>query len=185
MNHDTICIAVWVSFFVRPTWQQPGGRSMHKERGDTVMGEMELSWQEYERRRRRLNSRLGIYILAMIPVPLVLLAKGVSPLWMLLTVICGAVWIGVVYPLLWRARHNPDRHQSQEKWVVRVVATCRSIAVFSGVAAAVAWATLEEQSMRTARLVCVFAFSILALACFLFSLHAQFKSGRRLWRPDA
>ena len=64
------------------------------------MGQMELSWQEYERRRRRLNSRLGIYILAMIPVPLILLARGVPPLWMLLTVICGAVGIGVVYPLV-------------------------------------------------------------------------------------
>ena len=148
------------------------------------MGQMELSWQEYERRRRRLNSRLGIYILAMIPVPLILLARGVPPLWMLLAVVCGAVGIGVVYPLLWRARHNPERHQAQEKWVVRVVTVCRSIAVFSAVAAAVAWATLDDQSMRTARLAWVFAFSFVALACFLFSLYAQVKTRRALRRPD-
>jgi hypothetical protein len=149
------------------------------------MGQMELSWQEYEQRRRRLNSRLGIYILAMIPVPLILLARGVPPLLMLLTVVCGAVGIGVVYPLLWRARHNPDRHQAREKWVVRVVTVCRSIAVFSAVAAAVAWATLDNPSMRTARLAWVFAFSFIALACFFFSLHAQVKARRAVRRPDA
>ena len=149
------------------------------------MVQMELSWEEYEQQRRRLNSRLAIYILAMIPVPLVLLAKGVSPLWMLLTVVCGAVGIGVVYPLLWRARHNPDRHQAQEKWVVRVVTSCRSIAVFSAVAAAVAWATLDDQRVRTARLTWVFAFSFVALACFLFSLYAQLKTRRALRRTDA
>jgi len=149
------------------------------------MAQMELSWKEYEQRRRRLNSRLGIYILAMIPVPLVLLAKGVSPLWMLVTVVCGGVGIGVVYPLLWRARHNPDRLQAQEKWVVRVVAVCRSIAVFSAVAAAVAWATLDDQSMRTVRLGFVFAFSFVALACFLFSVYTQVSARRALRCPDA
>ena len=148
------------------------------------MEQMELSWQEYEQQRRRLNSRLGIYILAMIPVPLVLLAKGVSPLWMLLTVVCGAVGIGIVYPLLWRARHNPDRHQAQEKWVVRVVTVCRSIAVFSGVAVAVAWTTLDDQSGRISRLAWVLAFSLVALACFLFSLYAQVRTRRALRRPN-
>jgi len=149
------------------------------------MGQMELSWQEYERRRRRLNSRLGIYILAMIPVLLILVARGVPPLWMLLAVICAAVGIGVVYPLLWRARHNPDRHQAQEKWVVRVFTVCRSVAVFSSVAAAVAWATLDDQSVRTSRLAWVCAFSFVALACFLFSLYAQLKTRRALRRTDA
>ncbi len=148
------------------------------------MGQMELGWNKYEQQRRRLNSRLGIYILAMIPVPLILLARGVPPLWMLLTVVCGAVGIGVVYPLLWRARHNPDRQQAQEKRVVRVVAVCRSIAVFSAVAAAVAWATLDDQSMRTARLAWVFAFSFVALACFLVSLYPEVKTRRALRRPD-
>lgn len=148
------------------------------------MEQMELSRQEYERRRRRLNSRLGIYILAMIPVPLVLLAEGVPPLWMLLTVVCGAVGIGIAYPLLWRARRNPDRHQAQEKWVVRVATVCRSITVFSGVAMAVAWTTLDDQSGRIARLAWVLAFSLVALACFLFSLYAQRKTRRALRRPN-
>ena len=148
------------------------------------MGQMELSWQEYEQQRRRLNSRLGIYILAMIPVPLVLLAKGVPPLWMLLGVICAAVGIGVVYPLSWRARHNPHRHETQEKWVVRVAITCRSIAVFSVVAAAVAWATLDDQSVRIAMVAWVFVFLFVALACFLFSLYAQVRTRRALRRPD-
>ena len=148
------------------------------------MGQMVLSCQEYEQQRRRLNSRLGIYILAMIPVPLVLLAKGVSPLRMLLAVICAAVGIGVVYPLLWRARHNPDRQQIQEKWLVGVVIVCRSIGVFLAVAAAVAWATLDDQSMRTARLAWVFAFSFVALTCFLVSLYPEAKTRRALRRPD-
>jgi hypothetical protein len=149
------------------------------------MGRVELSWQEYEQQRRRLNTRLGMYIFALIPVPLVLLAKGVTPLLMLVTVTCGAVGIGIVYPLCWRARHNPDRQQTQEKRVVGVVTVCRSIAVFSAVAAAVAWVTLDDQSMRTVRLGWVFAFSFVALACFLFSLHAQVRARRAFRRPDA
>ena len=148
------------------------------------MGLIDLSWQEYEQQRRRLNSRLGIYILAMIPVPLILLATGLPPLWMLLGVICAAVGLGVVYPLLWRARHNPDRHQTQEKWILRVVMVCRSIAVFAAVAAAVAWATLDDPGMRTARLGYVFAFSFVVLTCFFFSLQAQVRARRASRRPD-
>ena len=68
---------------------------------------------------------------------------------------------------------------------MRVVTVCRSIAVFSAVAAAVAWATLDDQSVRTARLAWVFAFSFVALACFLFSLYAQVRTRRALRRPDA
>jgi MFS family permease len=144
---------------------------------------MDLTWQEYEQRRRRMNARLGMYVLAMIPVPLILLGKGVSPLWMLLAVICAAVGIGVVYPLWWRAHHSPDRDQAQEKWAVRVVSVYRSVAVFSAVAGAVAWATLDDEGGRIARPVWVVAFSAVAVACFLFSLHAEDKSRRDLRRP--
>jgi uncharacterized membrane protein len=144
---------------------------------------MDLSWREYEQQRRRLNARLGLYILVMIPVPLFLLARGVSPLWMLLLVICAAVGIGVVYPLWWRARHNPDRHQAQEKWAVRVVSVCRSVAVFSAVAAAVAWETLEDKSGSISRSMGVVVFLGVAVACFLCSLHVQDKTRRELRRP--
>ncbi len=148
------------------------------------MGPMDLSWQEYEKQRRRLNARLGMYILAMIPVPSILLARGVSPLWMLLAVIFAAVGIGVIYPLWWRARHNPDRNMAQERWAVRVVFVCRSVAVFSAVAAAVAWATLDAKSGSIAKSMWVVAFSAVAVACFLFSLRAQGKTRRALRRPQ-
>ena len=146
------------------------------------MGPTDMSWQEYERQRRRLNARLGMYILAMIPVPVVLLARGVSPLSTLLAVVCAAVGIGVVYPLWWRARHSPDRHQAQEKWAVRVVSVCRSVGVFSAVAAAVAWAILDEKSRSTTGAIWVVGFLAVAVACFILAFYFQDKTRRALRR---
>jgi uncharacterized membrane protein len=144
------------------------------------MGPMDVSWEEFEKGRRRLNAKLGTYLLAMTPIPLVLLAMDVSPLWMLLLVICAAVGIGVVYPLWWRGHYNPDRHEAQEKWTVLVVSVCRCVAVFSAVASAVSWATMENKGDGIAGSIWVVAFSVVAVVCFLFSFHAQDKTRRAL-----
>ena len=50
------------------------------------MGPMEESWQNYERQRRRLNARLGLMVFALLPLPAILIAVGLSPLRMLLVV---------------------------------------------------------------------------------------------------
>ena len=50
------------------------------------MGPMEESWQNYERQRRRLNARLGLMVFALLPLPAILMAVGLSPLRMLLVV---------------------------------------------------------------------------------------------------
>jgi len=38
---------------------------------------MDLTWQEYEQQRRRLNARLGLVVLALLPLPAILIAVGV------------------------------------------------------------------------------------------------------------
>ena len=50
------------------------------------MGPMEESWQNYEQQRRRLNAKLGLLVFALLPLPAILIAIGLSPLRMLLMV---------------------------------------------------------------------------------------------------
>src|SRR6202040_3789581 len=78
-------------------------------KGDSAMGPMGESWQNYERQRRRVNARFGLIVLALLPLPAILIAVGVSPLPMLLIVASLAVSIGILYPLWWRTKHNPVR----------------------------------------------------------------------------
>jgi hypothetical protein len=67
-------------------------RQMRDYRGSATMGSMELNWQEYEQQRRRLNARLGLVVLALLPLPAILIATGVSALRMLLIIVSlGAV----------------------------------------------------------------------------------------------
>ena len=73
------------------------------------MGPMEESWQNYERQRRRLNARLGLMVFALLPLPAILIAVGLSPLRMLLVVASLGMSIGILYPMWWRTKHNPLR----------------------------------------------------------------------------
>ena len=73
------------------------------------MGPMGESWQNYERQRRRLNARLGLMVFALLPLPAILIAVGLSPLRMLLVVASLGVSIGILYPMWWRTKHNPLR----------------------------------------------------------------------------
>src|SRR5258708_35497634 len=48
------------------------------------MGPREESWKNYEWERRRLNARLGLTVFALLPLPAIFIAVGLSPLRMLL-----------------------------------------------------------------------------------------------------
>ena len=60
------------------------------------MGAIEVTWREYEQQRRRLNSRLGLVVLALLPLPAILIAVGLSPLPMLLIVASLGVSVGIL-----------------------------------------------------------------------------------------
>jgi hypothetical protein len=147
------------------------------------MASVNLSWQEYEWQRRSLSARLSLCILAMIPVPSLLLAMHVPSVWMLLTMLCNAEGVSVVCPLAWRPLRSPDRHRAQERWAVCVAFACKSVAAFSTTAAAVVWATLVEKSSTVTRAVWVIVLTTAALAWLLFVFYSEGKTRRALRRP--
>jgi O-antigen/teichoic acid export membrane protein len=104
------------------------------------MGPMEVSWQEYEQRLRRLNARLGLVVLALLPLPAILIAVGLSPLRMLLIVASLGVSIGILYPLWWRTKHNPVRASVGETRTRRIAWVCRPSGFLCGLAAMLSWA---------------------------------------------
>jgi hypothetical protein len=103
------------------------------------MGPMEVSWQEYEQRRRRLNARLGLVVLALLPLPAILIAVGLSPLRMLLVVVLVGVSIGILYPMWWRTQHNPRRASVVETRGRRIAWVCRPSGFLCGFAAMLSW----------------------------------------------
>ena len=55
-----------------------------------------LALDQYNRDRRRLNTRLGLFMVAQIPLPAILLHARFEPLQMLATVVAFAVGAGIV-----------------------------------------------------------------------------------------
>ena len=103
------------------------------------MGAMGEVWQNYERQRRRLNARLGLMVFALLPLPAILIAVGLSPLRMLLVVASLGVSIGILYPLWWRSKHNPLRASAVEARTRRIAWVCRPIGFLCGLAATLSW----------------------------------------------
>lgn len=103
------------------------------------MGPMEVSWQEYEKQRRRLNARLGLIVFALLPLPAILMAVGLSPLRMLLLVASLGVSIGILYPMWWRTKNNPLRASAVEARTRRIAWVCRPSGFFCGLAATLCW----------------------------------------------
>jgi hypothetical protein len=99
------------------------------------MAQMEESRLNYERQRRRLNARLGLMVFALLPLPAILIAVGLSPLRMLLVVASLGVSIGILYPLWWRAKHNPFRASVVERRTRRIAWICRPSGFLCGLAA--------------------------------------------------
>ena len=108
------------------------------------MGPMEESWRNYERQRRRLNARLGLMVFALLPLPGILIAVGLSPLRMLLVVASLGVSIGILYPLWWRTKHNPLRASVVERRTRRIAWICRPSGFLCGMAAMLSWSVGTE-----------------------------------------
>jgi hypothetical protein len=103
------------------------------------MGPIEESWQNYERQRRRLNTRLGLTVLALLPLPAILIAVGLSPVRMLLAVASLGMGIGILYPMWWRTKHNPLRASGVEARTRRIAWICRPTGFLCGLAATLSW----------------------------------------------
>jgi hypothetical protein len=97
------------------------------------------SWQNYEQERRRLNAKLGLLVFALLPLPAILIALGLSPLRMLLAVASLGMSIGILYPMWWRTRHNPVRTSIGETRTRRIAWVCRPSGFLCGLAAMLSW----------------------------------------------
>jgi hypothetical protein len=103
------------------------------------MAPMEETWKNYERVRRRLNARVGLTVFALLPLPAILIAVGLSPLKMLLAVASLGMGIGILYPMWWRSKHNPLRASAVEARTRRIAWVCRPIGFLCGLAATLSW----------------------------------------------
>jgi peptidoglycan/LPS O-acetylase OafA/YrhL len=90
-----------------------------------------LDLDQYTRDRRRLNTRLGLLVVVLIPLPAILLHARFEPLQMLATVVIVAVGVGIVYPVWWRSKHHPYREDGREKRTRLIAAACRTLAFVS------------------------------------------------------
>jgi hypothetical protein len=108
------------------------------------MGPMGEVWQNYERRRRRLNARLGLIVFALLPLPAILIAVGLSPLWMLVAIASLGMSIGILYPMWWRTKHNPFRASAVEARTRRIAWVCRPSGFLCGLAATLSWSVGSE-----------------------------------------
>jgi O-antigen/teichoic acid export membrane protein len=108
------------------------------------MGPMGEVWQNYERQRRRLNARLGLIVFALVPLPAILIAVGLPPLWMLLAIASLGMSIGILYPMWWRTKHNPFRASAVEARTRRIAWVCRPSGFLCGLAATLSWSVGSE-----------------------------------------
>lgn len=98
-----------------------------------------LALDQYNRDRRRLNTRLGLLMVVLIPLPPILLHARFEPLQMLALVVVVALSVGIIYPLWWRSKHHPCRDDGREKRARRIAAVCRTVALASMVGVMVSW----------------------------------------------
>jgi len=145
------------------------GSSLSEQGGSTVRP-MEESWQNYEQQRRRLNAKLGLLVFALLPLPAILIAIGLSPLRMLLMVVWLGAIIGILYPMWWRTKHNPHRASIVERRARRIAWICRPGAFLCGIAAMLSWSVGTEAAEWVA-----LAF---AAAAFLLLWFSQFSNGK-------
>jgi len=105
-----------------------------------------LALDQYARDRRRLNSRLGLFMVALLPLPAILLRAGFEPPQMLATVTAVAVGAGIVYPVWWRSRRHPYSEDMREKCTRLISVTCRTVAFVSFVGFMVSWVVGTDHS---------------------------------------
>ncbi len=139
------------------------------------MGPMGESWQNYERHRRRLNARLGLIVFALLPLPAILMAVGLSPLRMLLAVTSLGMSIGILYPMWWRTKRNPLRASAVEAQTRRIAWVCRPSGFILGLAAMLSWSVGSVAAEWVA-----LAFAGAALLLLLFSYFSDAKAEQNL-----
>ena len=105
-----------------------------------------LALDQYNRDRRRLNTRLGLLMILLIPLPSILLHVRFEPLEMLALVVAIAVALGIVYPLWWRSKHHPYREDGREQRTRRIAVTSRTVAFVSLVGLMVSWVVGSDVS---------------------------------------
>ncbi len=105
-----------------------------------------LALNECVHARRRLNTRLGLLMFALIPLPMILLRAAFQPLQMLATVTVLTAGVGIVYPVWWRSNHHPCREDTRERRTRVVAVTCRIVAFVSLVGFMVSWAVGADLS---------------------------------------
>src|SRR5882672_592333 len=123
------------------TWSQQG-REHRLDRFSqkvTSMNAKTLALDQYNRDRRRLNTRLGLLMVVLIPLPAILLRARFEPLQMLAVVVGIALGVGIVYPVWWRSKHHPCREDGKEKRARRIAVVCRTVAFASLVGVMVSW----------------------------------------------
>jgi hypothetical protein len=142
------------------------------------MGSMGESWQNYLRQRRRLSARLGLIVFALLPLPAILMAVGLSPLRMLLIVASLGVILGILYPMWWRTKNNPLRASAAEARSRRIAWVCRPSGFLCGMAAMLSWSVGTEVAEWVA-----LAFAVAAFLLLWFSYFSDKKAEQKLGSP--
>jgi len=136
-----------------------------------------LTLDQYTRDRRRLNTRLGLFMVALIPLPAILLHARFEPLQMLATVVAVAVGGGIVYPVWWRSKWHPYREDAREKRTRLISGICRTVAFVSLVGFMVSWVVGTDLSLWVA-----LAFLVVGTAAFIVGFEVEDRWKRILRR---
>ena len=136
-----------------------------------------LALDQYTRDRRRLNTRLGLLMVVLIPLPAILLHARFEPLQMLATVVAVALGAGIVYPVWWRSRHHPYREDGREKRTRLIAVVCRTAAFVSLVGVMVSWVVGSDVSSWIA-----LAFLAAGAAAFIVAFEVDERWKRMLQR---
>ena len=139
-----------------------------------------LALDQYNRDRRRLNTRLGLLIVVLIPLPAILLRARFEPLQMLALVVVVALSVGVIYPVWWRSKHHPYREDGREQHSRRIAVVCRTVAFVSLVGFMVSWVVGSHVSSWIA-----LAFLVAGATAFIVGFQVDERWKRILRRRDA
>ena len=138
-----------------------------------------LDLEQYTRDRRRLNTRLGLLVVVLIPLPAILLHARFEPLQMLATVVIVAVGVGIVYPVWWRSKHHPYRQDGREKHTRLIAAVCRTLAFVSLLGFMVSWVVGSKVSSWIA-----LAFFATGTSAFIVGFEVEERWKRALQRQN-
>ena len=139
-----------------------------------------LALDQYNRDRRRLNTRLGLLMVVLIPLPAILLHARFEPLQMLALIVVVALSVGVIYPMWWRSKHHPYREDGREKRARRIAVICRIVAFVSLIGVMVSWVVGSNVSSWI-----VLAFLATGAAASIVGFEVEERWKRALQRQNA